>query len=87
MGGPVDITFGRPSINGATRRVRVLIRLGDLADPEARQLHFYVKRAAVFPDGAEVLVSSARGRGDLVVLTRRLVGPQLPTRGVPRLYA
>ena len=68
VGVPVDATFERLSICGATRQVHILTGLRDLVDPEARRLHIYLKRATEFLAGAEVLLPSARGRGDFPVL-------------------
>ena len=68
MGASADATFTQLSICSATRRLRILARLGDLVEPEAWRLCFYVKRAAVLPAGAEVLSPSAMGWGDLPVL-------------------
>ena len=68
MGAPNDATVGRLSDGGATRRVWIFIRLGNVADPEARRLRIHVERADVFPAGLEVLPAAAGGRGDLPVL-------------------
>ena len=63
-----DATFRRLNICGATRRVRILVGLGDLADPEARRLCIFIERTAEFPASIEVLSPSVGGRGDLPVL-------------------
>ena len=39
-----------------------------MADPEAGRLRIYVERANVFPAGAEVLLATTGGQGDLLVL-------------------
>ena len=71
IGAPDDATFRRLSICGAKRWVQVFDGLGDVADPEARQLRIYGERADVFPAGAEVLPLAAGGRGDLPILGRQ----------------
>ena len=63
-----DATFGRLSICGATRRVRIFVKLGDLADLEAPRLCIYVERADVVPTSAEVLSPGDRGREDLPIM-------------------
>ena len=63
-----DATFGRLSICGAKRRVRIFVGLGDVADPEARRLRIYGECADVFPASVEVLPPAAGGRGDFPVL-------------------
>ena len=68
VGVPADVTFGRLSISGSTRRVRFFAGLGVLADPEARRLRTYGEHADVYPPSAEVLPSVARGRGDFPFL-------------------
>ena len=68
VGAPAYATFERLSVYGVTRRVKIVVRLRDLVDPEARRLCNYVERAAEFLAGAEILPPSVRGRGDLLVL-------------------
>ena len=62
VGAQDDATFGLLSIYGVTRQVRILARLRNLADLEARRLCIHVKRVAEFPSGVEVLPPSAGGR-------------------------
>ena len=87
MSGPVDATFRRPSISGATRRVRILTRLGDLADPKARRLCFYVERAVVLPAGAEVLLPSIGGRETFRFWHNDWSGHGCLSEVFPHLYA
>ena len=68
VGAPDDAIFRRLSICGAMRRVQIVAGLGDLADPEARQLCIFVDRAAKFPVGAEFLLPSTGGHAELPVL-------------------
>ena len=60
MGAQDDATFGRLSICGAKRRVRIFARLGDVADPEARRLRIYGELTDVVPVGVEVLPPAVR---------------------------
>ena len=83
MGALDDATFERLSICGAKRRVWIFAGLGDVMDPEVRQLYIYGECADVFPASAEVLSPAARGQGDLPVLGCQLVGTQPFTWGFP----
>ena len=68
VGASADTTFGQLSIYGATRRVLILIRLGDLLDPEVLRLCIYVERAVEFPARAKVLPPSVGGQADLPIM-------------------
>ena len=68
VGASDDATFGRLSICGVKRRVRIFAGLGNVADPEAQRLCIYGECADVLPASAEVLPPAARGRGDLSLL-------------------
>ena len=78
-----SVSFGQLSICYATRRVRILAGLRDLADPEAQRLYIYVERAVEFLAGAKILLPSVGGRGDVPVLGWWLIETWATVQGVP----